>query len=199
MYIHLTTHSAYSLLEGLALPSELAQAAQANGMPALGLTDHRLLSGSVEFAVACKRVGVQPVLGLEIDLETGSLALLAASLEGWANLCRLSSVMALRPEPPAPCPLDLLAAYTPHLLALSDDQGDSSGRRLRALKDLFPDRLYLTLSEPSIALHISDLARQVRLPVVAAHADYYLATDQAALQRTLAAIRLNQRLSRIPP
>lgn len=199
MYIHLTTHSAYSLLEGLALPSELAQAAQANGMPALGLTDHRLLSGSVEFAVACKRVGVQPVLGLEIDLETGSLALLAASLEGWANLCRLSSVMALRPEPEAPCPLDLLAAYTPHLLALSDDQGDSSGRRLRALKDLFPDRLYLTLSEPSIALHISDLARKVRLPVVAVHSVYYLAPEQAPLQRTLAAIRLNQPLSRIPP
>jgi DNA polymerase III alpha subunit len=35
MYIHLTTHSAYSLQEGLALPVELAQAAQADGMPAL--------------------------------------------------------------------------------------------------------------------------------------------------------------------
>jgi DNA polymerase III alpha subunit len=36
MYIHLTTHSAYSLQDGLALPSELVQAAQAEGMPALG-------------------------------------------------------------------------------------------------------------------------------------------------------------------
>jgi hypothetical protein len=42
MFIHLTPHSAYSLQEGLPLPSELAQAAQAAGMPALGLTSHRL-------------------------------------------------------------------------------------------------------------------------------------------------------------
>jgi DNA polymerase III alpha subunit len=44
MIIHLATHSAYSLQEGLPLPSELARAAQASGMPALGLTDHRILN-----------------------------------------------------------------------------------------------------------------------------------------------------------
>ncbi len=76
MYIHLTTHSAYSLQEGLALPSELARAAAEAGMPALGLTDHRLLSGSVEFVNTCKAAGVQPVLGLEIDLDSGPLSLL---------------------------------------------------------------------------------------------------------------------------
>ncbi len=43
MYIPLTVHSAYSLQEGLALPAELVQAAAADGIPALGLTDHRLL------------------------------------------------------------------------------------------------------------------------------------------------------------
>src|SRR3990172_1280094 len=108
MFIHLTTHSAYSLQEGLPLPEKLAQAAQASGMPALGLADHRFLTGSIEFVTACQQAGVQPVLGLEIDLETGKLALLAASLEGWANLCRLSSALALRAVPEAVCPLDLL-------------------------------------------------------------------------------------------
>ena len=202
MVVHLTTHSAYSLQEGLLLPAELAQAAAACGMKALGLTDHRLLSGSVEFAAACKRLGVQPLVGLEIDLESGRLALLAASsasLEGWADLCRLSSALALRPEPEAACPLDLLSEYSGGLVALSDEQGDSSGRRLAALKDLFPDRLYLTLSEPSIASHISSLARKLRLPVVATHPIYYLSPEQAPLQRTLAAIRLNQPLSSLPP
>ena len=67
MYVHLATHSAYSLQEGLPTPIELAQAAAADGMTALGLTDHHLLSGAVEFFVACKDAGVQPVLGLEID------------------------------------------------------------------------------------------------------------------------------------
>ena len=74
MFIHLTTHSAYSLQEGLPLPAELAQAAAAAAMPALGLTDHRLLSGSVEFVTACKALGVQPLLGLEIDLGPGPSA-----------------------------------------------------------------------------------------------------------------------------
>ena len=74
MYLHLTTHSAYSLQEGLAQPADLARAAAEAGMPALGLTDHRLLSGSVEFVTACKTAGVQPVLGLEIDLEPGDFA-----------------------------------------------------------------------------------------------------------------------------
>ncbi len=75
MYIHLTSHSAYSLQEGLPLPEELAEAARIDGMPALGLTDHRLLTGAVEFVTACTRAGIRPVLGLEIDLEGGRLAL----------------------------------------------------------------------------------------------------------------------------
>ncbi|MFO7585274.1 MAG: PHP domain-containing protein, partial [Anaerolineales bacterium] len=93
MYIHLTTHSAYSLLEGLPLPSELAQAAKASGMTALGLADHRTLTGAIEFVRACKQADIQPILGLDVDLATaGRLPLLAECLEGWSNLCRLSSV-----------------------------------------------------------------------------------------------------------
>ena len=95
MYIHLTTHSAYSLQEGLLSPTELLQAAQAQNMPALGLTDHCLLTGSVEFVHACKEADIQPILGLEIDLETGKLTLLAINMEGWSNLCRLSSALAV--------------------------------------------------------------------------------------------------------
>ena len=189
MFVHLTTHSAYSLQEGLLLPSELAQAALANGMRALGLTDHRLLSGTVEFAIACKRAGIQPVLGLEIDLEiSNKLALMAMSLEGWSNLCRLSSALALRPEPEAACPLDLLADYTEGLIALSDEQGDSSGRRLGQLKELFPERLYVTLQEPSVGMQVASLSRKLRLPLVATAPVYYLAAEQATLVLTLAAI-----------
>jgi DNA polymerase III alpha subunit len=38
-------------------------------MSALGLTDHNLLTGAVEFVTACRAAGIQPILGLEIDLE----------------------------------------------------------------------------------------------------------------------------------
>ena len=67
MYLNLTTHSAYSLQEGLALPADLAQAAAAAGMPVLSLTDDRLLSGTVEFVQACQESGVRPMLGLALQ------------------------------------------------------------------------------------------------------------------------------------
>ncbi len=198
MYIPLTTHSAFSLQEGLALPDELVQVAQADGLPALGLTDHRLLTGAVEFVQACRKAGLQPLLGLEIDLETGPLALLAMSLAGWSSLCALSSSLALRPEPAATCPLDLLSANSQDLIAITDDQGDPSGQRVYPLKDIFPDRLYLGLHEPSQTLRISHIGRQLLLPLVVTHPVYYLTPEQASLQRTLSAIRLNLPLERLP-
>lgn len=199
MYLHLTTHSACSLQEGLPLPAELVQAAQAQGMPALGLTDHRLLTGAVEFVRACQGADIQPVLGLEIDLADGPLYLLAISVDGWADLCRLGSALALRDSPEAPCPPDLLAAHAGDLLALFPPAGAAPQMLLGELKDMFPDRLYVSLREAGTALQQAMLAKRLALPAVVTHPIYYLTPEQAALQRTLAAIRLNERLDRLPP
>ena len=192
MYIHLTTHSAYSLQEGLLSPSELVQAAQVQGMPALGLTDHRLLTGTVEFVHCCKEAGIQPILGLEIDLDSGNLALLATSMEGWSNLCRLSSALALRDDSEVTCSPKFLEPYSKDLVALSGTQGDNSGKRLGHIKDIFDDRLYLTLQDPSVGLPLSNISRRMKVPMVVTHPIYYLTPDQANLQRTLTAVRLNK-------
>jgi DNA-directed DNA polymerase III PolC len=194
MYLHLNTHSAYSLLEGLPLPVELAQAAKVSGMSALGLTDHRALTGAIEFVHACQEARIQPILGLEIDLELGRLPLLATSMEGWSNLCRLSSAIMLRDDPEKPCSLDLLAKYSGDLLALAHDETQFS-----SLKDIFSKRLYATLTDPSRGLLRTKLAARFGLPLVVTHSVYYLSPDQAALQRTLAAIRLIQPLAKLPP
>jgi len=196
LYIHLTTHSAYSLQEGLPLPAELARAARAYGMPALGLTDHRLLSGAVEFVLACKEVGIQPVLGLEIDLADSKLSLLATSLDGWSNLCRLSSALALSDDPEAACHLDLLAQYTPGLIGLAQDDGDEA--QLGVLKELFPGQLYLSLQDPARGLALTRLGIKFGLPLVVTHPVFYLTPEQATLQRTLSAIRLIRPLEQLP-
>ncbi len=171
-------------------PADLAHAAQANGMPALGLTDHRLLTGAIEFVIACKDVGIQPILGLEIDLENSMLSLLATSLQGWSNLCRLSSALALRDNPEAPCSLDLLASHSKDLIALTSDPD--------LLKEIFSDRVYVVLRDPAKATSLSKLARKLALPTVAVHPIYYLTREQTRLQRTLAAIRLNQVVGNLP-
>ncbi|MBT7324543.1 MAG: DNA polymerase III subunit alpha [Anaerolineae bacterium] len=199
MYVHLTTHSTYSLQEGLASPTALARTAKADNMKALGLTDDRLLTGAVEFVRACKEAEIQPILGLEISLKTGKLPLLATSLEGWANLCRLSSAIALQADPEKPCSLSLLASYANNLIALGSAQGDNAGHRLQLLKDIFGTRLYLTLEDPTIGLPLSSFARRLDIPMVVTHPVYYLKPDQARLQRTLAAIRLNKPIGKLTP
>ena len=190
MYHHLTMHSAFSLQEGLSTPTDLVKAAQANGMPALGLTDHNLLTGVIEFVTACKAVGIQPIVGLEIDLNDSPVSLFATSLEGWSGLCRLSSAIALRDDPDAPCSLDVLAAYSKELIALSTHP--------QQLKEIFPNRLYINLQDPSHATTLSELAIRLTLPTVVTHPIYYLTPDQAILQRTLAAVRLNRTITTLP-
>ena len=190
MYVHLTTHSTFSLQEGLITPAELAQAAQANGMSALGLTDHNLLTGVIEFVAACKAENVQCVIGLEINLNDGPLSLLATSLEGWSNLCQLSSAIALRDNPEAACSLEILDSHSKDLIALSSQP--------ERLKEIFPERLYVNMQDPARADSLSNVANRLALPTVATHPVYYLTSEQATLRRTLNAIRLNRTITTLP-
>jgi error-prone DNA polymerase len=179
MYIHLTTHSTFSLHEGLTHPRELVQVAQSYHMPALGITDHGLLTGAIEFVPACKAASIQPIIGLEIDLNDGPVCLLATNLDGWSNLCRLSSAIALRDDPEAPSSLDVLASHSKDLIALSSQP--------EQLRDIFQDRLYVNLRDPQQADALSNLAQRLALRTVATHPIYYLRPDQAFLQHTLTA------------
>ena len=100
---HLHVHSEYSLLDGACKIEELAARAAAFGQPALGLTDHGVMNGSVELFTACRKHGIKPILGCEayvVDdharrgpgrLERFHLTLLAATPAGYRNLVKLSS------------------------------------------------------------------------------------------------------------
>jgi len=64
-FVHLHTHSHYSLLDGLAKPTELVARAKELGMEALALTDHGNLYGAIEFYQLAKKVDIKPILGVE--------------------------------------------------------------------------------------------------------------------------------------
>src|SRR3954449_3787709 len=90
MYVELHAHSAFSFLDGASTPMELAAAAASHGYPALALTDHDGVWGSMEFAHACKGFGVRPITGAELTLQGGRhIILLVESEAGYRNLCRL--------------------------------------------------------------------------------------------------------------
>ena len=99
-YVELHCHSGFSFLDGASHPQELAMRAVELGYPALALTDHNGLYGSMEFAHAAKRANLQPITGAEVTLrecfpgleepEGGHhVTLLAETPRGYANLCRL--------------------------------------------------------------------------------------------------------------
>jgi error-prone DNA polymerase len=94
-YMELHAHSAFSFLDGASTPTELAAAAAALGYPALALTDHDGIWGSMEFAHACKGLGIRPITGAELTVLTGPpgsyvhLTLLVEDAAGYRNLCRL--------------------------------------------------------------------------------------------------------------
>ena len=108
-FIHLRTHSAYSLSEGALHIKQLAQLAKAGHMPALAITDTGNLFGALEFSDALAEKGIQPIIGctLKVDMAEApkegalrqahglrhipSLALLARSEAGYLNLMKLSS------------------------------------------------------------------------------------------------------------
>jgi error-prone DNA polymerase len=92
-YAELHCHSAYSFLDGVSLPQELAQRAAELGYEALALTDHNSVSGSMELAITASEHGVRAIHGAEIDVALGGgtrhLTLLVRDERGWSNLCRI--------------------------------------------------------------------------------------------------------------
>jgi len=100
-FVHLHTHSHYSLLDGLAKIDDLVTRARELGMDAIALTDHGVLYGAVEFYKKARSAGLKPILGVETYMAPQSrlkkdpsekyyhLILLAETNLGWQNLMKL--------------------------------------------------------------------------------------------------------------
>ena len=69
-FIHLHTHSDYSLLDGAASIDSLTEKASQMGMNALALTDHGNMFGALKFYKSCREKGIAPRL---LSLIPGSL------------------------------------------------------------------------------------------------------------------------------
>ncbi len=121
-FVHLHTHSEYSLLDGANRISDLVRRTAELEMPALALTDHGCLFGAWSFQEEAKKAGIKPIIGMEayvapgdrrvrgnrsaegrrVDGQNGNsiererayyhLVLLARDAEGYRNLVKLSSI-----------------------------------------------------------------------------------------------------------
>ena len=93
MFIHLRTHSDYSLLKSTIKTKELVELAVQNKMPAIALTDNNNLSGSLEFSEHAIHHGIQPIIGCNVEVkhenQNTTLLLLVQNEIGYNNLLNI--------------------------------------------------------------------------------------------------------------
>ena len=109
-FVQIHNHSDYSLLDGMLRisenhkPSKFLQSLAAQGIPAMGLTDHGNIYGALDFYASAKAVGIKPLVGCEFyitegkytdknkDDRRGHLTILARDYEGYRNLMQLNTM-----------------------------------------------------------------------------------------------------------
>ncbi|MBV8953286.1 MAG: PHP domain-containing protein, partial [Solirubrobacterales bacterium] len=215
LYAELHCHSAFSFLDGTSLPDELVLAALELGYEAMALTDHNTVSGSMEFAVSARALGLRAIHGAEIDLEDGRhLTLLVEDTRGWSNLCRILTRAHAhtreRPGPPTQAWVSLQ-----HVLDHAEGLVCLSGCALRGVHDEFTlrrlleafgrDQMRIELQRPFLRddrarnRRLAGLARRLGLPCVATGNVHALTLSRAQLQDAFVAIRLHTTLDASEP
>jgi DNA polymerase-3 subunit alpha len=187
-FVHLHTHSHYSLLEALPNIKDLVKAAKEDGQTALALTDNGNMYGAIEFYKECKKKDIKPIIGVDfyvaqrtrhdkehrVDDRHSRLILLAKNEAGYRNLLLLVSKAYIegfyyRPR----LDRELLQKYREGLIAilpsfsgeharsLKDDAVDRARESLDWYKHLYGADLYLEITHhPEIEGH-EDLQKKI--------------------------------------
>ncbi len=157
-FTHLHVHTEFSMLDGAARLDELVAKAVRDGMPAIGMTDHGNMYGTLDFYKECNKQGIKPIIGTEAymaydsrterptrrgriddsggDTEGGKklyyhLTLLAENQTGYKNLIQLSSLAFMEGYYYKPrMDWELLEKYSDGLIATT---GCLGGQVLQAL------------------------------------------------------------------
>ncbi len=108
-FVHLHVHSEFSLLDGQSRIKSLVERARQLEMPALGITDHGVMFGALDFYRACSDAGIKPIIGMEgylarrgmtdrdprLDRSPYHMLLLAKNMTGYQNLLKIASASQL--------------------------------------------------------------------------------------------------------
>ncbi|HEY8346692.1 MAG TPA: DNA polymerase III subunit alpha [Symbiobacteriaceae bacterium] len=215
-FVHLHVHTEYSLLDGANRIEPLVARAAELGMPALAMTDHGVMFGTVPFYKACRSHGIRPILGCELYVAPGSrlhkeggekpyhLTVLAENEEGYRNLLKLVSFgytegFYYKPR----VDLELLNRYRKGLIVLSgcmsgevarkflQGQEEEARRAIGRYWEIFgPDHFFLELQDHGLPEQpaLNQWLLQQGLPVVATNDVHYLRPEDARLQDILVCI-----------
>jgi len=176
-FVHLHCHTEYSLLDGCNKIPDLVSRAKALGQPAVAMTDHGVMCGTVQFYKECVKQEVKPLIGCEVyvaprkmtDKQAGvdarpyHFTLLAKDQTGYKNLLALVSRGHLEGYYYKPrVDRALLEKHSQGLVALSgclrgevndallSDNFDLAKKRLGELNDIYKDNFYVELMDHGI-------------------------------------------------
>ena len=178
-FVHLHTHTEYSLLDGSNKIREYVARVKELGMDSAAITDHGVMFGVIDFYRAAKEAGINPILGCEVYVAPGSrldreigtgedryyhLVLLAENNEGYNNLMKIVSMGYVEGYYYKPrVDMELLEKYHEGLIALSAClAGEVSRYLVRGLyeeakktalryRDIFgPDNFFLEIQDHGI-------------------------------------------------
>ena len=169
-FVHLHNHTEYSLLDGFSKIDDLTQTVSIMKQPAVGLTDHGVMHGAIDFYKSAQRYGIKPIIGMEgyvaqtdrfekiKEKNPYHITLLAKDYVGYKNLLKISSKAHLegfyrRPR----MDKSLLEKYSEGLTVLSGCPSGELSTSLRLedeksaeksalwFKEIFDDRYFLEL------------------------------------------------------
>ena len=190
-YIELHARSAFSFLEGACVPEDLAGACASLDMPAMALLDRNGVYGSPRFHMAAKKAGVRAHIGSEITCDNGrTYPLLAASREGYQNLCRLVTRMKLRaPKGEGAATLEELAEFSRGLICLTAHPDER-------LLDIYGKHAlcaelqrHHSREEEAHNQYVVERARRLGIPIVATNNPAYAVPAQRELLDVFTCIR----------
>jgi DNA polymerase-3 subunit alpha len=174
-FVHLHSHSEYSMLDGASRIPKMFARAKELGMPAVALTDHGVMYGAIPFYLEGRATGVKPIIGVEAYVAPKSrfdrpahretayhhLTMLAANPTGYRNLMQLSSLAFLegydsRSRRPR-MDRELLAKFSEGVIVLSGclsselckslvaGKPEEARRVVAEYREIFGDRYFLEI------------------------------------------------------
>ena len=178
-FVHLRTHTEFSVVDGTLRIDDAAAAAKADGQVALGISDLANLFGAVKFYKACRGKGIKPLIGADCwveplpgqgaggDKTPSRLLLIVQNKTGYLNLSELLARGWTRnvQRNQAWLAWDWLAELGEGLIVLSGAEFGPVGQALlggdnaraaaaaRQLAGLFPGRFYLELQRGGLPQH----------------------------------------------
>ncbi|MDP2704827.1 MAG: DNA polymerase III subunit alpha [Patescibacteria group bacterium] len=226
-FVHLHTHSHYSLLTGLPKIKNLVSETKKLGMDAIALTDNGNLYGAVEFYKECKKAGIKPIIGVDtyvaarsrhdkeatLDSVRTRIVLLAKNLTGYKNLLKLVTLSYLEGFYYKPrLDRELMERYAEGLICISPSfRGDialsaisknfDKAKKSAAwhIKTFGKENFFIEITHhPEIDGHAEKMkflqifAKELGIPLVAAHDVYYLKAQDKKVRDTMMSIQMNK-------